>query len=435
MVASHGRAGATSMSMHAVLRALLVASVIAIAGCGAAREPMRVAHPLLLPPRELDAEPRVVTASEACADLDVAVSLFAEAYAAPEGRSPLPPRERIDEARRTLGSQPTWSPRELSTLLRDLFRHDDGHLAFGHGGKSPLRLAALDSPVERPRKARLPVELVPGDIPVLAVRTFESAAEGALSTLPRYAEHLSRAPAFVIDLRGNHGGNYDLAERFLLSLAAGPVRALGSREVQSLAAAVGRINAARSRLARGDVDASARSLFIEHIERLEGLADELAARPSARLELVRRGELLVGHARAPLAGRGIVLVDRGCASACEMFVALARQVPGLIIAGERTRGSMAVGEIALFRLPSSGVLLSLGTRAIVDPLGDFDETRGFSPDVVLSGPDLLAEAQSLVVSGSRDAWALASVRAPSLVEGRDAPVRAASVTPAREEPR
>jgi hypothetical protein len=414
---------------------MLVASAISIAGCGAAREPARVAHPLLLPPSEIDAEPRVVTAREASSDLDVAVSLFAEAYAAPEGRSPLPPRERIEEARRTLAAQPTWSPLALSTLLRDLFRTDDGHLAFGHGGKSPLRLVALDAPVEAPRVARLPVELVPGDVPVLAVRTFESAAEGVLSELPRYAEQLSRAPAFVIDLRGNHGGNYELAERFLLSLATGPVRALGSREVQSFAAALGRINAAQSRLARGDVHASARTLFAEHIERLEGLAEELAPRPSARIELVRRGELLVGRARAPLAGRGVVLVDRGCASACEMFVALARQVPGLIIAGERTRGSMAVGEVALFRLPSSGVLLTLGTRAIVDPLGDFDETRGFSPDVVLSGPDLLADARSFVASGARDAWMLASARAPSLVEGRDAPVRAASVAQPREEPR
>ena len=70
-----------------------------------------------------------------------------------------------------------------------------------------------------------------------------------------------------------------------------------------------------------------------------------------------------------------------------MLLALARQIPGVIVAGEPTRGSMAAGEIALFRLPRSGVTISLGTRAFRDPLGGFAETRGFLPDVPIAGRD------------------------------------------------
>jgi C-terminal processing protease CtpA/Prc len=95
----------------------------------------------------------------------------------------------------------------------------------------------------------------------------------------------------------------------------------------------------------------------------------------------------------------VLLVDRGCASACEMTVALARQIPGVIVAGERTRGSMAAGEIALFRLPRSGVLVTLGTRAFRDPLGGFAETRGFVPDVLLAGADAAARAEALARGG------------------------------------
>ncbi|MDC3960396.1 S41 family peptidase [Polyangium jinanense] len=375
-------------------------------------------------PSDFDAEPRHVSAALAEADLDFALDVFADAYAAPEGHAPLPPRARIDEARRVIQSRATWSPFELAFLLRDLLRADDGHLAFGHGGEKPLRLQALPAPAAPPSGAAPPVELVEGEVPVLAVRTFETAAAAALATLPRLAARLREAPAFVVDLRGNHGGNYTFAERFLLALAQGPILALGTREVQSVTAALGRVNAAKRRLARGDVPPAARVMFLDHITRLERLAEDLAARGEGRVEIVREGEILQGTATAPLAGRGVILVDRGCASACEMFVALARQVPGLLVAGERTRGSMAVGEVASFVLPRSRLVVTLGTRAVVDPLGDYDETRGFVPDLDLAGPDVLVEARRVASLAPASAWAAARARAPSLVDRRAREFRA-----------
>jgi hypothetical protein len=423
--------------MHAVLRAMFVASALALTGCLAPRA-APIASDLRVDPAAFDAEPRRVTAADAEADLDHALTLFADAYAAPEGTSAVPPAERIDETRASLRAHETWAPRALATLLRDLFRADDGHLAFGYGGRSPLRLEALaapPAPVERSAE-RAPIELIEGDVPVLVVRTFESASAPRLAALPRLASRLRRAPAFVVDLRGNHGGNYTFAEALLLALADGPIRALDTREVQSVAALVGRANAARRRLARGDVGPEAREVFNAQIDRLEGLARELASRGEGRIEVVRRGEILQGRAGAPLFGRGVLLVDRGCASACEMLVALARQVPRLVVAGERTHGSMAVGEVASFRLPRSGIVITLGTRATVDPLGDFDERRGFSPDVPLDGPDVLASARRFAAEGGASAWALARARAPSLVPRRAAEMgAAASLGPVRQESR
>jgi C-terminal processing protease CtpA/Prc len=116
---------------------------------------------------------------------------------------------------------------------------------------------------------------------------------------------------------------------------------------------------------------------------------------SPRTEVVAERHPLAGRAPGPLAGRAVFLVDGGCASACEMMLALARQIPGVIVAGQNTRGGMSVGEIALFRLPRSGITLSLGTRAFRDPLGDFSETRGFVPDVWIDTPDALDKAKRL----------------------------------------
>jgi hypothetical protein len=105
-----------------------------------------------------------------------------------------------------------------------------------------------------------------------------------------------------------------------------------------------------------------------------------------------------------------------------MMLALARQIPGAILAGENTHGGMAVGEVALFRLPSSGVTISLGTRAFHDPLGDFVEARGFVPDVWLRGPDPLTAALHLAgAGGHRGALARGSLARGSLAMADSAP--------------
>jgi hypothetical protein len=418
---------------------------------------------------DIDREPRPVSAAEAIEDLEETARVFAEAYAGVDGAPRTPAPERIADARSQILDRARWEPADLARLLADIFRAPDGHLAFGYGGRAPLRIApgarrqmfVSEAPIERvdadgalwlgeqrlsgcaidprggalvptpegrfvisvfdaepaplacraaggapallplrpARAARVagrPVSLERrGDVPVLAIRTFDNAAAAALDTLPAMAAELRRAPAFVVDLRGNGGGNYLYAERFLLALTSEPVRRLDEREVISVAAAEGRANSARRRLLRGDVPASAEPRFLEHIAALEQLAGDLRARGAQRTELVTAGQRVRGHADGPLRSRAVILVDRGCASACEMLLSLARQLPSVVVAGQSTRGGMAVGEVALFQLPRSGVQVSLGTRAFRDPLGDFEETRGFLPDVWIEGPDPVEEAVGL----------------------------------------
>ncbi|WP_437721252.1 S41 family peptidase [Sorangium sp. So ce861] len=380
---------------------------------------------------DLDGEPRTVSSAEALLDLDDARYAFEHAYAGLDGRSPAPSPLALARAEAALRGRAAWRPGELARLLRDVFAAPDGHLAFGHGGRAPLRLTAAPAPapaapatcvgrgadartesppprLDPPRRPGPPVELTRSrdGVPVLAIRTFSAAAAPALAALPALAAGLRRAPAFVVDLRGNAGGNYLFAERFALALTDAPLCALDEREVISVAAAEGRANSARRRLARGDVPPGARPRFVEHVAALERLAGALrgrAADPRAaapRADLTTRGALVRGRAAGPLEGRAVFLVDRGCASACEMLLALVRQIPGVLVVGQNTRGGMSVGEIALFRLPRSGVTLSLGTRAYRDPLGDFVELRGFEPDVRLDGADVVEGAAALALRGA-----------------------------------
>ncbi|WP_437996141.1 S41 family peptidase [Sorangium sp. So ce185] len=392
---------------------------------------------------DLDGEPRTVSSAEAILDLDDARYAFEHAYAGLDGRSPAPSPRALARAAAALRGRAAWRPDELARLLRDVFAAPDGHLAFGHGGRAPLRLTAAPAPAapapaladpapapaapatcagrgaddrtEAPPR-RLAAPRLPGPpvaltrsrdgVPVLAIRTFSAAAAPALAALPALAAELRRAPAFVVDLRGNAGGNYLFAERFALALTDAPLCALDEREVLSVAAAEGRANSARRRLARGDVPPEARPRFVEHLAALERLAGALRGRAAdrggaaPRVDLTTRGALVRGRAAGPLEGRAVFLVDRGCASACEMLLALARQIPGVLVVGQNTRGGMSVGELALFRLPRSGVTLSLGTRAYRDPLGDFVELRGFEPDVRLDGADVVERAAALALRGA-----------------------------------
>ncbi|AUX45470.1 uncharacterized protein SOCE26_069610 [Sorangium cellulosum] len=409
---------------HAAAGAALVAA-LACASLGCAPPPALA--PSTQPPLrslritdgDLDRAPRTVSAAEALRDLDDARYAFAHAYAGLDGRPPSPSPRSIALAERALRRRAAWRPDDFARLLRDLFAAPDGHLAFGYGGPAPLRLAAAPprSPL-LPSSGAPPVELTrtPSGVPVLAVRTFSAAAAPALEALPALAAELRRAPAFVVDLRGNAGGDYRYAERFALALTDAPLRALDEREVLSVAAAEGRANSARRRLARGDVPDAARPRFLDHLAALERLAAALRARPrgaAPRVDLTTRGAALRGRAPGPLAGRAVFLVDGGCASACEMLLALVRQIPGALVAGQNTRGAMSVGEVALFRLPRSGVTLSLGTRAFRDPLGGFAETRGFAPDVRLDGADPVGDAAALALGDHLTATAGTSRRTAS----------------------
>ncbi|MFK7992356.1 MAG: S41 family peptidase [Sandaracinaceae bacterium] len=219
----------------------------------------------------------------------------------------------------------------------------------------------------------------------LRVRTLVASRSGALDEFAASAGAANRAPATVLDLRSIGGG----ADRFLNQWFGGysdrPIQYWNTRRIKSEVALQGALNFWGCVAASSSGDAGGRAWVEARVQRAEReLANAMHTRGIYR-ELID-GEYTV-QARADAAPRGplILLVDRGCASACETSVVLARQIPGALVVGENTEGTMRVGEIRSYRLPESGIVLTAGTRIHEDPTtGTFPEGRGWLPDLWLT---------------------------------------------------
>ncbi len=191
----------------------------------------------------------------------------------------------------------------------------------------------------------------------------------------------------VLDLRHAGGGS----DRFLLDwvrhLTRQRIRYWETDALASETTLQGALTFWRCVRAFGGGDRDGRAWLDARVSRAEReLRDAMVTRGLFR---DRDPEALVldGLAPEPYRGRLMLVVDCGCGSACETSVLLARQLPGTVVVGENTEGTMKVGELRWYRLPESRVWISLGMRAHTDPTGRFRESRGFLPDLWLDGRD------------------------------------------------
>lgn len=90
----------------------------------------------------------------------------------------------------------------------------------------------------------------------------------------------------------------------------------------------------------------------------------------------------------------VVLMDRGCFSATDIFTGAMQAIPGVTLVGEATAGGS--GRARRYQLPNSGIRLQLSTMASFRPDGTLFEGNGVVPDVaVKSQPtDLIGQTDT-----------------------------------------
>lgn len=231
-------------------------------------------------------------------------------------------------------------------------------------------------------------ERIDAPFPWIRLRSLMTTHAGALENFVDSAPDVRDAPVVVVDLRHTGGGSDRYLRRFFAAFAHEPLSYWHTGTLRSEIMLQGALNFwSCVRAAGSGRDAAGRAWLDARIERAEQEIETDMNERGVFREILERDMPVAPTSTEPFAGRLVVVVDRGCMSACESAVVLARNIPGALIVGENTGGVMKVGELRWYRLPASRVWISLGHRSHSDPEGAFAEAHGFEPSLWLAPGD------------------------------------------------
>lgn len=204
---------------------------------------------------------------------------------------------------------------------------------------------------------------------------------------------------FIIDLRGNPGGDdsmgFELA-RILLGadLNATLPTPVESREFRQTPAAFAlqanawmwnELKLRRDNLAVPAGIAQRRSEILDWMER---------AKKQEFPELYKEQLTPAPLDKSKIFAQAIyVLIDAGCASACETTIQVLESLPQRILVGQNTLGAVEYGEMGRVLMPNSKVSVTLTTMSVEFKDKRHPEKIGYAPDILVkAGGDALAEA-------------------------------------------
>jgi hypothetical protein len=227
--------------------------------------------------------------------------------------------------------------------------------------------------------------------PWLRVRSLATSYRGALNRFVQTAELLRDAPVIVLDVRHQAGGSDRFLLRWFKGLTDEGLPYFRTRTLESEVTLQGALNfwSCIAQHSTG-ADEGGREWLESRVAQARGELDEAMRERGLFREIEVERRVLRGVAPEPFAGRLLLVTDHGCASACETSVLIARHLPGTLVVGENTHGTMKVGELRSYRLPRSRITVSAGHRVHEDPSVDdiFPEGVGYQPDLWLNGDDV-----------------------------------------------
>jgi hypothetical protein len=274
--------------------------------------------------------------------------------------------------------------RNLSELRRALSLPDRDAVAVTLRGESGEHRVELEASRRKPMFGAWPrkaTAVLDGNVGYLRIERMEG-DEASLRFLDQAMQNFRGTKGLVIDVRGNGGGRRD------------PLRRLAPYFLPEGEAVVG--NVAAFLLEEGK-PAPPDALANRYLYRADwdGWNDRQRAaigaflrgfRPSWKLPkgrfspwhflvLDRSDNDAAFHYDRPV----VVLIDRGCFSATDIFAGALQAIDTVTVVGERSAGGS--GRARGYQLPNSGVRLQLSTMASFRPDGTLYEGHGVAPDV------------------------------------------------------
>ena len=262
---------------------------------------------------------------------------------------------------------------------------------------SVLPFHRIRSTSTEPRQGLPAVDRHNGNVTRLRVRTLDlSSASVALSTFVATARELRSETAVILDVRGNSGGSDTPVADWFAGITNTTFKAPAVHALHSNVTLQGAVNTARCDLLRAQ-DAPARdSLTAWLTDGQRALADAAHnPRPRAWKSQQRARS---GNAPSAFGGALVVLADARCASSCESAVTHARQLERTLVVGENTSGSGTFGELFMYRLPRTGLGVSVPSAWLHHSSQDVAfEGRGHLPDIWLDTEDAANVAERLAL--------------------------------------
>lgn len=242
---------------------------------------------------------------------------------------------------------------------------------------------------------------------VLAIPEFLPGADSSWSGFLKEVQDLKAAKhAFVLDLRGNLGGDDRMAQAM-------------ARVLYGLTDAEPVPTPLESRLSKQTAEAFALRANAWAVEILQSRFDGQTQDKALQLRLNERRKTLGWMAKAKtgnyppisiyeysqpeLSGKEVfqapvyVLIDRGCASTCELMLQYLEALPQRILVGEHTMGVVVYGEVGQLVLPASKTIVTLATTSARYRDDRAIEKQGYVPAIqVAPGDDALDSVLALI---------------------------------------
>jgi len=194
-------------------------------------------------------------------------------------------------------------------------------------------------------------------VTIRSLAAFSVDEKQDMEKLVALGRELKKSPKIILDLRGNSGGDSEIARRFIENLNGNAYMNLN----------YAKLNTQGSRLAEI-------SLYAKNLDEYEKVREEILLDASSEWQCTEPYPVCDGQFKNQL----VVLTDRNTASSAEiMLKCIKDNIPQSIIIGENTSGTLNTGDIRYYYLPNSLIFLNIPTAIFA---GIFEEGTGFYPD-------------------------------------------------------
>lgn len=242
-------------------------------------------------------------------------------------------------------------------------------------------------------------EIIDGMRNFLRLRSFGYNSQN--NTFIQSAKKLRNKKIIIVDVRRNSGGHSIVGSNWIGNLSSLSTTRNTITQLKSELTLQGEINAFWPRVHIYDMNSTAKRKYRKTLARKIKAYQYYKNIKKGKPFLIKRvspsKKNRPGSATKPYRGKIIVLTDVYCASACESFVSDIKQLPNVLVLGEKTGGIREFVLARPYALKNSRIIVSLPIQHGLHPNPEFQvrESIGHLPDLWVESKNIVRVAKLL----------------------------------------